>query len=55
MRAPQRKLNSVAKPLSGNDRTKFFLDNMASGTVLGTGERGTNGWISPNIGNADVG
>ena len=30
--SPQGKLNALVKPLVGNDRVKFFLDQMASGT-----------------------
>ena len=33
--SPQSKLNSMAKPLGGNDRVKYFLGNMATGTRVG--------------------
>ena len=33
--SPQSKLNSMVKPLGGNEKTKFFLDNLASGTKVG--------------------
>ena len=59
--SPQSRLNSIAKPLVGKDKSKFFLETLAPGTKTGywcawnqwidfASERGHSCWLSPDSG-----